>query len=343
MGHVLGIAVVDRQIASVVHDAEGALLASNLVELDVESPSTVEAAINDLVESVPYEVDSIGLACADPHLMETLAQRFVLTPGRPAWYELVTVTDVAPALAQVAIAESQRPGTVAIVNLDENSAPAPGLSIVTVDTATGAITAQSDFDAQHDTAQPSAVIDPAGANTVADAVSSLPGADTLTSVIFTGPGAALPGVAPAFEYAMQRPVQIASQPLYSIASGAAVVSTQLPAHTTVEPVDYERANRRRWAIIIAAVAGAFFIALIAGVAVLFGTGKAQRAIEGPTVSVTTATVTSTQPGRTVTTTEVRQGDTTVRTQRVTPPRTTITRTVPGAGTTVTETQTVTET
>ncbi|NMO02697.1 hypothetical protein HH308_15905 [Gordonia sp. TBRC 11910] len=345
MGHVLGIAVVDRQIASVVHDADGALLASNLVELDVESPSAVEAAINDLVDSVPYDIDSIGLACADPTLTETLSQRFVLSPGRPAWYESVTVTDIAPALAQVGVTESRRPGTVAIVNLDENSAPAPGTSIVTVDTTTGIITAGTDFDAGHRADEPSAVVDPAGANTVADAIAAMPGGDAVTSVICTGPGAALPGVAPAFEYAMQRPVQIASQPLYAIASGAASMSTRLPVLGAAADPDYDRANRRRWAMIIAAVAGAFFVATIAGVAVLFGTGTAQRVVEGPTLSVTTETVTP--PAQTVTTTVVQQGDETTRVRTVTPPARTVTRTVrpdgPTPTVTVSETATVTVT
>lgn len=343
MGQVLGIAVVDRQIASVVHDADGALLASNLVELDVESPSSVEAAINDLVESVPYEIDSIGIACADATLTETLAQRFVASPGRPGWYDLITVTDLAPALAQVAVSQGHRSGTVAIVNLDENSAPAPGLSIVTVDAATGAITAGSNFDREHTADQPSAVVDPAGANTVADAIASMPGGDAVTSVICIGPGASIPGVAPAFEYAVQRPVQIAEQPMFAIASGAAALSQQFPAVAPAVDDSYDRANRRRWMMIIAAVAGAFFVASIAGIAVLFGTGTAQRVVEGPTLSVTTETVTKIPPAKTVTTTETDEREPTTHTRTVTPPRATVTRTIRGDEQTVTETVTETET
>lgn len=348
MGQVLGIAVVDRQIASVVHDADGKTLASNLVELDAETPAAVEAAIVELVESVPYHVDSIGVACADAALTEILGQRFVLTPGRPTWYELVTVSDVSPALAQVAVTQANRPGSVAMVNLDESSAPTPGLSIAIVDTATGMITAQSHFDTRHSPDDPSAVVDPAGANTVAGAIAALPGGDAVTSVICTGPGAQIPGVAPAFEYAMQRPVQIATEPVFAIASGAAAMSQQTPVARPV-PVDgYDRANRRRWWLIGASVAASLFVAAIAAAAVLFGTGTAQRVVEGPTLSVTTETVTQTPERVTVTEAGPRRTTTSVRT--VTPKRTTVTQTstetttvTDQGGPTVTQTETATVT
>ncbi len=404
MAQVLGIAVVDRQVASVIHDADGSLLASNLIELDLESPGSVEEALHELMGSIPYDVDSIGLACADSALTESMMQRLAPGPGRPDWYNRITVTDVAPALAQVAVTEGTSGGMVALVNLDESSAPTPGLSIVTVDSATGAVKARSHFDQAHSHDEPSAVVDPVGANTVAGAIASMPGGDAVTSVICTGPGASIPGVAPAFEYAMQRPVQIAQQPVYAIASGAASISQQFPSQHAGDAAvgaanlgsadanagyddddyateeysnsdyatdnygsrdlrrntayanvgdqdlrgptidggdgDYQRANRRRWWLVGAAVAGSLFVAAIAGAAVLFGTGTAQRVVEGPTLSVTTSTVTTTQPRETVTHTENVKGDATTKTTTVTPPRTTITHTAPG--TTVTETATVTE-
>ena len=112
---VLGISVVDDQIASVVRDGDGRVVASNLVDMpDSATSSQVESAIEELVTSVPMDFQHIGLAVADDSLREHLNSAFAPTAGTPDWHSKIGVTDFPTALAEVARAQATRPGVVAV-------------------------------------------------------------------------------------------------------------------------------------------------------------------------------------------------------------------------------------
>ncbi|GAB09741.1 hypothetical protein GOARA_046_00100 [Gordonia araii NBRC 100433] len=371
MGHVMGIAVVDRQIASVVRDDNDAVVATNTVDVADETVATVTATVNDLVGSAPFEVTQIGLVAADPALVDELRRAFEPFPSRPAWYSSLTVDALDSAMVELARTDPAlrtAGGQVALVNLDDYTAPTAGIPIIAVDPHSGVITGRTEW--HPDFNQPTAVIDPSGAANVAGAISSMPGSETITHVVFTGTGADVPGVHAAFEGALGRPVVVAAQPRYAIAGaaaslarGGAVAPVGAPAafaaspsapyggsdeYTTavVNPAAHDsptvvatadRANRRRWWLIGGTAAAGFLILAGAIAAVLFSTGTAQRVVGVTTVSVSTETRTAT-----VTRTETRS-DTTVRTTTVTPPTRTVTKTTTRPPSTITETETETVT
>ena len=371
MGHVMGIAIVDGQIASVVRDDNDEVIATNTVDLAEESASAVGATIADLVNSAPFEVSRIGVVAAAPALVESLRAAFKPSPMAPAWYAAVTVDALDSAMVRLARTDPalgpDRPvaGSVAVLNLDEYTAPTSGLPIIAVDPRSGAITGRAAWQPGYD--EPTAVLDPSGAANVADAITSIPGSDAITHVVFTGTGADVPGVHAAFERALGRPVVVAAQPRFAIAGAAAGLARAGvrpgPEPMAVRPTAFaavaprgdanalatpewdsgltsvrtvaDKRNRRRWWLVGGTVAAGFVILGGAIAAVLLSTGTAQRVVGVTTVSVTTQTAT-------VTHTETRSNHT-VETTTVTPPtRTqTVTRTSTRAPSTVTETETET--
>ncbi|WP_439030336.1 hypothetical protein [Gordonia terrae] len=326
---VLGISVVDDQISSVVRDADGHVLASNLVDLPDPSAAGAEAAIIELVESVPVEVDRIGISASREDVRKHLAHAFAAGTGA-SWFDKVLVTGYAAALAEIACTHSTRGGVVAVVDLDRDAAPATGTTLATIDTASGAVLGTADFAP----GQVSPVTDPEGATRLATAVTTLPRGRDITSVIVVGPGAQLPGIAPAFEYAAQRPVTVADNPSLASALGAAdaaVVAFAAPA------TPGRTTTGRRWWFVGAAIGAAVFLAAIGMTLIL--TAEATTAEPARiTITETPAAVTQTEQA-TVTETET---STDVRTTTVTSTPRPVTRT-----TTVTdaapETVTVTET
>ncbi len=359
MGHVLGIAVVDGQMASVVRDENDVVVATHSVDLSDESPATVSATVADLVSSAPFEVSRIGLVAGDPMLVEDLRAAFAPSPSRPAWYSTVTVDALDSAMVRLArtdpalSADRTGLGSVAVVNLDEYTAPTSGLPIITVDPRSGAITGRTAWRPGFD--EPTAVLDPSGAANVAGAISSIPGSETITHVVFTGSGADVPGVHAAFERALGRPVVVAAQPQYAIAGAAAGMARDgRPAPAA--PVDFaagdqaqialarvrtpeQRRSRQRWWLIGATTLAGLVILGGAIAAVLFSTGAAQRVVGVTTVSVTTATTTLTQ-------TETRSNHTVETRTTTVPPVTrteTVTKTTARPPSTVTETTTETTT
>ncbi|AFR50775.1 hypothetical protein [Gordonia sp. KTR9] len=328
---VLGISVVDDQISSVVRDADGHILASNLVDLPDASAAGAEAAIVELVDSVPVEVDRIGISASRADVRDHLAR--VFAPGAatgPSWSDKVVVTGYAAALAEIACTYSTRGGVVAVVDLDRNAAPAAGTTLATVDTASGAVLGTADFAP----GEIASVTDPDAASRLATTVSGLPRGRDVTSVIVVGPGAQLPGIAPAFEYAAQRPVTVADNPSLASAIGAADAAVVAPATA----VATRTSTGRRWWFVGAAIGAAVFLGAV-GITLLL---TAESSIAEPaapvTVTETPAAVTSTEQA-TVTETETA---TDVRTTTVTSTPRPVTRTE-----TVTEsaaeTETVTET
>ncbi|GAC67455.1 hypothetical protein [Gordonia soli] len=336
-GTALGVSVIEDQIASVVRGADGQVLASNLVDLRDGRPQTVVDAIDELATSVPYHVETIGIACARPSIQAHLTSALSFGPGSPDWHRRVFVTDLPAALAEVARTEATRGGVVALVDLGRDGAPSPGLSIVTVDTATGEVLGTSEFA----DGTPGAVTDPSGATALADAIHSTPGSDSVNTAIVTGAGAELPGVAPALEYALGRPVRVANQPSLAPAVGSAVVA-QTPPPEPVGVVGPSSTVSRRWWMIGGAVAAALLLGAIAVTAVYATVSTRQ---DSAVPSVVTTTVTE-QPSRaTVTRTAEPVTETVTESESARPRETvtresTVTRTRPGTTVTLTETETV---
>ena len=334
-GAVLGVSVVDDSVTSVVKGAQGEILASNIVDLTDASAQSAEQAITELVESVPFAVDTIAITCARPETAEYLAAVMNTDPNRPAWAETVSVADLPVALAEVARIEPSRGGIVSVVDLDRAGVPSPGRSIITVDTATGTIVGASEFK----DGTPAPVTEPDGAIAIADAVTTMPGGTNVTQVICTGIGAELPGVAPALEYAVAKPVSLATQPSLAAASGAASSvrrSLQAPAAGPTKSAGAAGLGKQRYWLIGAAIAGALLLGGIAIAALTGGGGDA--AVPASTVTVTetpeASTVTETGTPRTntvveervETVTQPRATQTQTQTQTVTPPPVTVTDT-----------------
>ncbi|MFW0793804.1 hypothetical protein AAFP30_08335 [Gordonia sp. CPCC 205515] len=326
VGSVLGVSVIEDQIASVVRDPDGAIIASNLVDLADPSAQSAQNAIGELVDSVPYEIERIGIACARPATQNYLQAN--LSPGssRPVWYAKVSVTDLPAALAETARNELPARGIIAAIDLDRSAVPSPGASLVTLDSATGEVLGTAEFAY----GSPGPVTDPSCAREVADALTAAPGGSSVTSVVCTGPGADIPDAASTLEYALARPVTVVDQPALAPAVGAALVA----AKNTV--AHRNSSNQRRWWLIGAALAGAIALGAIAASAVFAGV-EADQDEAAPTTTIT-------QPASTTTVTETAQAvtQTQVETQRETE-TVTASRDAQPSTATETVTETVTET
>lgn len=336
-GSVLGISVVEDQIASVVRGIDGAILASNIVDLPDPSSQSAAAAVTELIESVPFEIDRIGICCARPSTQNYLSSTFAPGSGRPGWYHKIWISDIPSALGEVARLETPDRGIVAAVDLDRNCVPSPGLSIVTVDSATGEVLGISEFAY----GSPGPVTDPAGAGAVSDAIRSAPGGSSVTSVVLTGTGADVMGAASAIEHAVGRSVAIAAQPALATAVGAALAAQRVPDSRPAS-------SARRWWLIGGAAAAALLIVGVTSAAVFAGVSSEVKS--DPLPSTSTVTVTGVPETRTVTRTgeAVTETVTERATETVSGPRDTITRTStvpaePVPAETVTETETVTVT
>ncbi|VFA88464.1 Uncharacterised protein [Gordonia paraffinivorans] len=332
---VLGISVVDDQIASVVRDADGHVLASNLVDLPDSTAQGAEAAIVELVESVPVVVDRIGVSVSREEVRAHLARAFApATPGAPEWAANVTVTGHASALAEIACTHATRGGVVAVVDLDRDAAPAAGTTLATVDTTTGAVLGTADFTA----GQLGPVTDPDGASRLADAIGGLPRGREISSIVVSGPGAEVPGIAPAIEYAAQRPVTVADNPALTSALGAADAAAI--ALGAPEPAPHRASTGRRWWFVGAAIGAAVFLGAV-GLTLIVAAERDTPEPAPVTVTRTPSAVTVTADAKTVTETRT-EVETRERTTTVTSTPRPVTRT-----TTVTESEepvaTVTET
>ncbi|WP_168701647.1 hypothetical protein [Gordonia paraffinivorans] len=333
---VLGISVVDDQIASVVRDADGHILASNLVDLPDSSAPAVEAAIVELVESVPVVVDQIGVSVSREDVRKHLAQVFGSDTAADSWYSRVVVTGYASALAEIACTHATRGGVVAVVDLDRDAAPAAGTTVATVDTTSGAVLGTADFT----THRLAPVTDPDGASGLATAVAKLPRGRDITSIIVVGPGAEMPGIAPAFEYAAQRPVTVADNPPLASAIGAADAALVALSAPAAGP---RVSTGRRWWFVGAAIGAAVFLGAVGLTLILAAEGDTPEPVP-VTVTETPAAVTVTADAKTVTQTETeteRARTTTVTsTPRPVTRTTTVTEEIPGPFT-ITETETTT--
>ncbi|MFT4042947.1 MAG: hypothetical protein QM673_07285 [Gordonia sp. (in: high G+C Gram-positive bacteria)] len=350
---VLGVSVVGDEIASVVRRAGAAaagdaIIASNIVDLPDASPAAAAAAIRELVESVPFTVDETTIVCAEPGTREHLASVLRPHPNSPLWLATVEITDFSAAMAAVA---RTRPSdaVTAVVNLDRHGAPALGTCVALIDQTTGEVLGTASNPGASNPGADSAastapVTDPQGAAAVAAMVARTTGGTAVAAVICTGAGAQLPGIVPALEYAMERPVSVAELPALALAAGAAAPTPM----ATLVPVPARPRNLtglRWWAL-----GGVIGLAVVLGAIALTAMFAGSRAAAPSTVAPSTETVTVTRAPVTVmrsprtriqiqtqTVTEAK-----VETTTVTPP--TVTRTEEATVTeTAAETDTVTET
>lgn len=350
----LGVSVVGDEIASVVIRSNGGrdeIAASNLVDLPDYLPESAAAAITELVESVPFEVDHLIVSCSRPSTRNYLAQAFTPGSSTPPWYRITSVDDITSAMLAVMRSSPGGAGVTAVVNLARTGGPADGVCVALVDNTTGQLLDTRD----NSTVEGIPVTDARGADDVARLILDADGGSRLSSVVCTGSGAELPGVAPALEYAVGRPVSIAEMPALALAAGAAAT----PPKTTVlragdsEPAAYAAATPTRaprdatglrwWAL--GAVIGVAVLLGAIGLTALHASGDDTSA--RPDTTPTTVTVTDTPQQATVT----REGEAVtetqtetrseVRTTTVRPP--TVTRTVEAPAATQTETTTVIQT
>lgn len=348
MSQVLGVSVTDLQVASVIMEAEtGNVLARNTADLVDATPDSVLDAVTQLVETVPFEVEAITVACAQRSIQVALHNTVTAgKSGDPEWYRRTIVTDTPFAFANVAAAQSDQRGQVVVIDLADDAIPFNELSIAAVDTETATVVGAVQLPGG---GQREPVTEPSGAATVAEAFRLLPVSETgRTGVFVVGPGASVPGVAAALEYEMQLPVQIAEAPTYAAAHGAALHGrTRLRSGSA----------RTRWIILAGAALAALVLAIVVAVVVLVADAEDSPTPANSTVSssatpstTSTPRTTSSAPSSTTTTTtQAEDTDTPTeapapqQTVTVTPPPRTVTRTTtpPPAPTTTTTTTTTT--
>ncbi|MBJ7291177.1 hypothetical protein [Williamsia sp.] len=334
MSQVLGVSVTDLQIASVVMEVStGNVLARNVVDLTDSSPDTVFDAITQLVESAPFAVDAVTVACAQRSMQVALHN--TVTAGSstdPDWYSRTIVTDTPFAFANVAAAQSDQRGVVVVLDLAADAVPFNELSIAAVDTESATVVGAVQLPTG---GEREPVTDTPGAQAVAGAFGLLPTTDVGRSGVFVvGPGAEVPGVAPALEYETQLPVQIASEPTYSAAHGAALHGRNRGVAGS--------SSRNRWlALVGAAVAAAVLAAVVVGVVLFTGDdddpspagSESSVSTTAPTTTTPAPTTTRSRPPTTTTTTTEEETDDFVpapapppETVTVTQPPRTVTRT-----------------
>ncbi|MGZ8177286.1 hypothetical protein ACXVUM_05080 [Williamsia sp. SKLECPSW1] len=334
MSQVLGVSVTDLQVASVIMEAEtGNVLARNTADLADATPDSVLDAITQLAETVPFEVESITVACAERSTQVALHNTITAgKSGDPEWYRRTIVTDTPFAFANVAAAQSDQRGQVVVIDLADDAVPFNELSIAAVDTETATVVGAVQLPGG---GQREPVTDPSGAATVAEAFRLLPVTETgRTGVFVVGPGASIPGVASALEYETQLPVQIAEAPTYAAAHGAALHGrTRLRSGSA----------RTRWIMLAAAALAALILAVVVVVVVLVADAEdspspaSNTASSSATPSTTTSSprTTSSTPRPTTTTTQEQAPETTQapaqapappQTVTVTPPTRTVTPT-----------------
>ncbi|WP_020169790.1 hypothetical protein [Gordonia polyisoprenivorans] len=340
---VLGVSVVGDEIATVVRDATGEIVASNHVELADESPNAALDALRELVDSAPFTIDHIVLTCARPDVRAHL-EFSMNAPGAPEWASAVSFVDLPHALAQVAHRDAT--GDVAAVVLDRSGALASGASIALVNAEHSSVHASAAVAAP----QSVPLTDPQGADGLVAHLNSLTRGAGATRVVAAGSGAQMPDAVRAIETATGSPVTVAAAPVFALAQG---VTEVIAADTRAIPVAAAAVGPAaaasvgtaaaapttamggvgvRWWIIGGAAGLAALLCVVALVALF--TGKD----DSGTPAAVTSTVTVPGPTSEVTVTRTGQPDTqTVVDQQ------TVTSTVTRPPVTSTATQTVTST
>ncbi|OZG30447.1 hypothetical protein BH683_004035 [Williamsia sp. 1138] len=306
MSQVLGISVTDVEIASVVAESgTGDILARNFVELPGTGPDVAFDAIYQLIESAPTEPAAITIACSDSGMQLAIADiiaagvvpDFLAPPDptgstserKPSWFARTTVVGTPVAFAEIAAGpfgspQSEARGVVAVAALDTSGALFPGQSVALVDTATRTVVGASAVSPLGDRL---AVTEPDGAQTLADAIGVIGNpAGGLFGLLVIGPGAQIPGVAPSLEYALQLPVQIAEDPQYTAAHGAALVAAAAAGG---------RGDNSRWVLLSAAAGAALLLAVGVIVAVVMtgGNNTPETAVDENPVSTVSASSSTT--------------------------------------------------
>ncbi|RPA58493.1 hypothetical protein EF294_15000 [Gordonia oryzae] len=223
---VLGVSVVGDDIATVVRDATGEIVASNYVELADESPNAALDALRELVDSAPFAIDHIALTCARPDVRAHL-EFSMNAPGAPEWASAVSFVDLPHALAQVAHRDAT--GDVAAVVLDRSGALASGASIALVNAEHSSVLASAAVAAP----QSVPLTDPQGAGGLVAHLNSLTRGAGATRVVAAGSGAQLPDAVRVIETATGASVAVAAAPVFAVAQS---VTEVIAADTRAIPV-----------------------------------------------------------------------------------------------------------
>ncbi|MFT4127658.1 MAG: hypothetical protein QM662_15695 [Gordonia sp. (in: high G+C Gram-positive bacteria)] len=209
---VLGASVVGNEIATVVRDATGEIVASNLVELSAVTPTAVVAGFAELITSAPFAIDQVIATCARADVRAGL-EAAAAAADAPAWMSSMALVDEPVALAEVARREAT--GMVAVVALDQGGVVADR-SVAIVDAATGAICDVGRLPGERS----APVTEAAGASDLATTVSALPAAASASTVLCLGSGAASPEVLAAVAAATGRQAIASASPVFALAQGA---------------------------------------------------------------------------------------------------------------------------
>ena len=339
---VLGVSVLGEDIATVVRDATGEIVASNFVELSDASADGAYAAFSDLVDSAPFTIVQTVIACADASTRAVFEQG-LRGEGAPDWAAGVTFVPMSAALAQAARREAD--GLVAVVALDRAGAVPAGESLALVDASHATAIKATEVAAGQDLP----VTDAQGSVALRDALTALAKGIAVTGVLCVGSGAELPGMSDAVATATGLRTTVAPAPIFAIAQGATQVMTAdtrlIPvvgpaaapssaayaAQTTPVAAAGTRTSGLRWWAIGGALGLAALLCLITLVALFSGNGGDSSTANPSTVTVpgTTSEVTVTERGAAATATVVDEQ--------------TVTETVTTTRSPVTETSTVTET
>lgn len=333
---VLGVSVIDDEIATVVRDATGEIVASNHVELSDDSPGTALEALTELVDSAPFAIDHIVVTCARPSVRSHL-DFSLQSPGAPTWAQSVSFVDLPHVLAHVA--QGAVGGVAGVVVLGSTGAPALGSSVAVVDADRGSVLRAAEIG---DT-QAIAVTEPRGAGGLASQLGSLSPQTPPNTIVAVGSGAQLPEAIAAIETATRASVTVVAAPIFASAQGATeLISAEtraIPVTAAAAPVAFAEAagagttglapgarsgGSLRWWVIGGAIGVAAMLCLFALVALVTG-GDDDRTPAAVTSTVTapaaTSEVTVTRTGRTATETETVVNEVTVTRTQTLPPET----------------------
>lgn len=339
---VLGVSVVADEIATVVRDATGEIVASNHVELADGSPASALEALRELVDTAPFTIDHIVATCARVDVRAHL-EFSAHAPGGPAWGSAVSFIDLPHVLAHVARGEGT--GVIGALALDRDGSLAVGSSVALVDAQYATVRGAVDV-AVGDSIP---LTQPAGARALAGYLRSLSRGPGPTRIVAVGSGAQLPEVITAISSATGASVFVGGAPVFALAQGATEAITAetqvIPVMPAPIPMPFGghsgeattaiRPSGARWWIIGGAAGLAALLCMVALVAVFTTNNNDAPAAVTSTVTApgTTTEVVVTRTGRPDTET-VTNEQTVTRT--LTPPAVTST-----VAQTTTETATVT--
>lgn len=281
MSQVLGIAIADQRISSVVLDtADKSVVARN----EFDSPNGTTQAIFDAVfgavNSAPFMPSAVAISCASTDLKSDISRRFSqLGKETPKWVATTRVVHHAKSYAAVAHEDLQGYGPIGVVELASDGAPFGGdvVAIVNANTSevigkTGALSVGGER---------ISAAEPDGTLVVIDALQLIQEQDddipAPEVMMVIGGGGEIPGVASALKEQLDIPVHVVQEPTYAAALGAALLAREI----TLAP----RAGMKRWLIVAGLVGLLILIAAAIGLGIFSGNEDDPAPAPGTVTSV----------------------------------------------------------